>query len=197
MSPRPAAPAFKLQHGAVKLRHVATCSGGGSTIDPSKPICQAMATVTKTTVEVTVGQYHYRADLDGNAVELFRDGASAGHATWTGEKIEGFPKVLSEDAHDALNAAIVNNLQKAWRARPETFGEEVGPEGDPVLGNGAPKTQDAANQGQMGNEVGKPSRQGEAEVGKGGPGHDPNSDELGGQAVKPHRRAVGDGFRKP
>jgi hypothetical protein len=155
-----------------------------------------MATVTKTTVEVDVGQYHYRADLDGNAVELYRDGAYAGPATWSGQTIESFPDTLSEDAHDALDAAIAQNLRKAWRARPETFGEEVGPEGDPVHGEGAPKAQDAANRGQMGNEVGKPGRQGEAEVGTGGPGFDPNSGELGGQAIKPHRRAVGDGFRK-
>jgi len=155
-----------------------------------------MATVTRTTVEVTIGDYHYRADLDGNRLELFRDGASAGSATWNGGKIEGFPDVLSEDARDALTAGIAHNLGKAWRAEAETFGHEVGPAGDPAIPSGAPKTSDAANHGQMGNETGRPARQGEAEVGAGGPGQDPNSGELGGQALTPHRRAVGDGFKK-
>lgn len=155
-----------------------------------------MATVTKTTVEATVGQYRYRAELDGNQLELFRDGASAGMATWNGGRIEGFPDVLSEDARDELTAGIIKNLGKAWRGRPETFGEEVGLAGDPALPSGAPKTDDAANHGQMGNEIGRPARQGEAEVGTGGPGRDPNSGELGGQALTPHRRAVGDGFSK-
>jgi hypothetical protein len=150
-----------------------------------------MATVTKTTVEVRVGQYQYRAEVDGNAVELFRDGVSAGAATWNGGRIEGFPDVLSEDARDALTAGIEDNLVKAWRARPETFGQEVGPRGDPVLPSGAPKTADAANHGQMGNEVGRPSRQGEAEVGTGGPGCDPGTGELGGQALTPGRRLGG------
>jgi hypothetical protein len=153
-----------------------------------------MATVTRTTVEVAVGQYRYRADLDGNNIELFRDGVSAGSAIWNGGKIEGFPEVLSQDARDELTAAIDKNLTKAWRARPETFGQEVGPGPDPVFPSGAPKTQDAANHGQMGNEVGRPARQGEAEVGTGGPGCDPNTGELGGQALAPHRRARGDGF---
>ncbi len=60
----------------------------------------------------------------------------------------------------------------------------------------AKKTADAGNKGQMGDEPNRPARQGEAEVGEGGPGFDPNTGELGGQAIKPHRRAVGDGFRK-
>ncbi len=151
-----------------------------------------MATVTKTTVEVRVGQYQYRAEVTGNAVELYRDGVRAGTATWNGGRIEGFPEVLSEDARDALTAAIEGNLVKAWRARPETFGQEVGPQGDPALPSGAPKTADAANHGQMGNEVGRPSRQGEAEVGIGGPGCDPGTGELGGQALTPGRRLNGD-----
>jgi hypothetical protein len=149
-----------------------------------------MATVTKTTVEVRVGQYQYRADVDGNAIALFRDGVSAGTATWNGGKIEGFPEVLSSDARDALTAAIADNLVKAWRAKPETFGQEVGPKGDPVFPSGAPKTADAANHGQMGNEVGRPSRMGEAEVGTGGPGCDPRTGELGGQALTPSRRVM-------
>jgi len=49
-------------------------------------------------VEVVIGQYRYRAELDGNAMELFRDGVAAGAATWNGGRIEGFPEVLSEDA---------------------------------------------------------------------------------------------------
>jgi hypothetical protein len=147
-----------------------------------------MATVTRTTVEATVGQYRYRAELDGNRLELFRDGAPAGSATWNGGRIERFPDVLSEDARDALTAAISHNLGKAWRARPETFGQELGPAGDAALPSGAPKTADAANHGQMGNEIGRPSRQGEAEVGTGGPCHDPGSGELGGQALTPGRR---------
>jgi hypothetical protein len=148
-----------------------------------------MATITRTTVEIRVGQYRYRAELDGNAIELYRDGVPAGSATWNGGKIEGFPELLSEDARDALTAAIDHNLGKAWRARPETFGQEIGPQGDPALPSGAPKTADAANHGQMGNEVGRPSRQGEAEVGIGGPGCDPGTGELGGQAMTPSHRA--------
>ena len=142
-----------------------------------------MATVTRTTVEVVVGQYRYRAELDGNAIKLYRDGVSAGSATWNGGRIEGFPDVLSEDARDDLTSAIEKNLVKAWRARPETFGQEMGIGPDPVFPSGAPKTQDAGNHGQMGNEVGRPSRQGEAEVGIGGPGYDPDTGELGGQAM--------------
>jgi hypothetical protein len=155
-----------------------------------------MAEVTRTTVEVTIGEYRYRAEVDGNRVELYRDDAFAGTARWSGLRIDGFPKTLSEDARDALDHAIAHNLGKSRRARVETYGEEVGPDGDPVFER-APKTQDAANKGQMGNEPGRPSRQGEAEVGEGGPGFDPNTGELGGQAMAPHRRAVGDGFRRP
>ena len=154
-----------------------------------------MATVTKTTVEATIGQYQYRADLDGNQIELFRDGVSAGSAIWNGGKIEGFPDVLSEDARDELTAAILKNLVKAWRAGPKPR-QEVAPPDPSEQTSGAPKAQDAANQGQMGIESDKPGRQGEAEVGAGGPGLDPNSREVGGQAMKPHRRAAVDGFRK-
>jgi hypothetical protein len=154
-----------------------------------------MATITKTTVEVTIGTYVYRAAVEGNRVELWRDGDYAGSAVWTG-RLEQFPKNLSADAQDALEAAIDHNLRKAYFARTETFGGEVGPAGDAVHPS-APKTADAANRGQMGAEKGRPSRQGEAEVGTGGPGCDPNTGEVGGQAIKPHRRAVGDGFRKP
>ena len=155
-----------------------------------------MATVTKTVVEVTIGEYRYRADLDGNQLELFRDGVSAGAAIWNGGTIEGFPSVLSEDARDALTFAIKHNLGKAWRSGAEKAEPDLGSNGagDPALPSGAPKTEDAANGGQMGNEVARPARQGEAEVGSGGPGHDPNTGELGGQALEPHRRAVGDGF---
>ena len=67
----------------------------------------------------------------------------------------------------------------------------------PVPVEDGPKTTDAANHGQLGNETAKPARQGEAEVGEGGPGVDPNTGELGGQALEPQRRAVGDGFTKP
>ena len=108
-----------------------------------------MATVTKTTVEVTIGQYEYRAEVDGNEVALFRDGVAAGHATWNGGRIEKFPEGLSEDARDALTAAIAGNLGKAWRARSETFGEHVATAGDPALPSGAPKTEDAGNHGQL------------------------------------------------
>jgi hypothetical protein len=149
-----------------------------------------MANVTKTTVEVRIGQYQYRADVDGNAIALFRDGVPAGTATWNGGKIEGFPEALSKDARDELTAAIADNLAKAWRAKSDTFGQEVGTKGDPVFPSGAPKTADAANHGQMGNEVGRPGRMGEAEVGTGGPGCDPGTGELGGQALTPERRAV-------
>jgi hypothetical protein len=152
-----------------------------------------MATVTKTTVEARIGEYLYRAELDGNEIALFRDGASAGLATWNGGQIEGFPAVLSEDARDELTAGIVKNLGKAWRGTPETFGQNVGVRADPEGPSTAPKTQDAANQGQMGNELGRPARQGEAEVGTGGPGHDPATGELGGQALKPNGRVGGEG----
>jgi hypothetical protein len=153
-----------------------------------------MATITRTTVEVKVGSYVYRADVEGNRVELYRDGDYAGTAAWTGT-LESFPKALSLDAKDKLEAAIDHNLRKAYFARTETFGREVGGRGDPVM-PAAKKTADAANKGQMGDERSRPSRQGEAEVGEGGPGCDPNTGELGGQAIKPHRRAIGDGFRK-
>lgn len=162
-----------------------------------------MATVTKTTVEVKVGQYAYRAEMVGNAVELFRDGASAGKATWGGQRLEGFPHTLSTDAEDKLNAAILANLHKAWRAAPPAEGNDRDnangprPQGADAASPAAGETQDAANKGQMGNETGKPSRQGEKEVGSGGPGEDPNTGDVGGQALEPHRRAVGDGFRDP
>ena len=155
-----------------------------------------MATVTKTTAEATIGQYHYRAELDGNQVELWRDGVHAGAATWNGGKLEGFPRTLSEDARDELTAAIEKNLAQGWRARVENDGPDI-PKAEPVPAEDGPKTTDAANHGQLGNETGKPARQGEAEVGEGGPGVDPNTGELGGQALEPQRRAVGDGFTKP
>lgn len=154
-----------------------------------------MATVTKTTVETTIGEYHYRADLDGNQMELWRDGVSAGSAIWNGGKIEGFPATLSEDARDALTLAIEHQLATAWRARVENDGPAPAPRAAVPAADG-PKTTDAANHGQLGNEVGKPARQGEAEVGKGGPGIDPNTGELGGQALTPQRRAQGDGFSR-
>jgi hypothetical protein len=56
-----------------------------------------------------------------------------------------------------------------------------------------PKTADAANHDQLGNEAGKPARQGEAEVGEGGPGKDPDTGALGGQALTPQRGAKEDG----
>src|SRR5690242_9275091 len=119
-------------------------------------IVGSMATITRTTVEVKIGEYTYRAELDGNNVELYRD---------------GFPATMSEDARDALSAAIRHQLGKAWRARPEHGGGDdrenaIGPRG-PATGTLTP---DAANRGQMGNEAKKPSRQGEKEVGTGGPG---------------------------
>jgi hypothetical protein len=157
-----------------------------------------VAAVTKATVEVTIGAYHYEARLDGNRVELFRDGASAGEATWGGQRIEDFPKSLSKDAEDALNRGIIQQLQKSWRAEPENRGKDErenanGPFYD--VATGAENTPDAGNRGQMGNETDKPNRQGEKEVGAGGPGGDPNTGELGGQAIKPSRRAEGDGFK--
>jgi len=155
-----------------------------------------MATITKTTVEVNVGAYVYRGDVDGNRVELYRDGAYAGSAIWSG-RLESFPKQLSEDARNALDAAIGHNLRKAYFARTDTSDEPVGAASGPAIQPEAAKTQDAANRGQMGDEPNRPSRQGEAEIGVGGPGFDPNSGEVGGQAIKPHRRAVGDGFRRP
>jgi hypothetical protein len=162
-----------------------------------------VATVTKTTVEVKVGQYAYRAELVGNAVDLFRDGAFAGKATWGGQRLQGFPSTLSTDAEDKLNAALLANLHKAWRAAPPAEGDDRDnangprPQGPSARSPAPGETQDAANHGQMGNETGKPSRQGEKEVGSGGPGEDPNTGDVGGQAIKPHRRAVGDGFRDP
>lgn len=147
-----------------------------------------MATITKSTVEVTIGQYTYRADVDGNRVELYRDGAFAGNATWTGNHIEDFPKTLSTDGEDALNAAIRHNLSKAWRASTSVEDVTKTTEGESVSVDNKP--QDAGNQGQMGNETGKPARQGEAEVGVGGPGYDPRTGEVGGQSISAERRAV-------
>jgi len=155
-----------------------------------------MATVTKTTVEATIGQYKYRAELDGNQMELFRDGVSAGTAIWNGGKIEGFPPTLSEDARDELTFAIEKNLAQAWRAHVETGGPNIppnAPKAAPVPVEDGPKTTDAANHGQLGNETAKPARQGEAEVGEGGPGIDPRTGELGGQALKPEHHAPVDG----
>lgn len=147
-----------------------------------------MATITKTTVDATVGEYSYRAELDGNAVELFRDGAYAGHATWTGQTIEDWPSVLSEDAKDKLSAGIAHNLAKAWRASTTVKEIEKTTSGEPGGSRGR-KPQDAANQGQMGDKS-EPARQGEAEVGRGGPGYDPRSGEVGGQSNGGERRAV-------
>jgi hypothetical protein len=156
-----------------------------------------MATVTKTTVELSIGAYRYRAELEGNHINLYRDGAFAGQATWTGAGIDKLPPAIGADAGEALNAAITKQLGKAWRSRTETFGKHVGPEPEMATTEEGPKPADAGNQGQLGEGGKQPSRQGEAEVGEGGPGLDPNTGELGGQAIKPHRRAVGDGFREP
>ena len=145
-----------------------------------------MATVTKTTVEATIGEYHYRAELDGNEMALWRDGVSAGAAIWNGGKIEGFPATLSEDARDALTRGIAHQLATAWRARVENDGPAPPPRAAVPTADG-PKTADAANHGQLGNEAGKPGRQGEAEVGKGGPGADPDTGALGRQARPPQR----------
>lgn len=158
-----------------------------------------MATVTKTTVAVTIGEYTYGATLDGNRAELFRDGVFAGHATWGGKSLEDFPKELSTDAHDALDAAIRANLHKAWRAASSDSNEDdrVNALGPRYQEKEGALTPDAANRGQMGNEPDKPARQGEKEVGVGGPGRDPQTGEIGGQAIKPHRRAAGDGRSAP
>ena len=155
-----------------------------------------MATMTKTTVEVTLGQYTYMARVDGNRVALFRDGAFAGHATWGGQTIEDFPENVSGDARDALSAGIRDNLQKAWRAAPPAEGDDRTNAVGPTRGGGA-IPEDAANKGQMAGAIDKPSRQGEKEVGTGGPGRDPNTGDTGGQALKPGRRAEGNGFRPP
>ena len=72
-----------------------------------------MATTNPAAVEVAIGQYRYRAEIDGNRLELFRDGVSAGSASWNGGKIEGFPDVLSEDARDDLTAAIKESLARS------------------------------------------------------------------------------------
>ena len=154
-----------------------------------------MATVTKTTIEATIGEYHYRAELDGNQIELWRDGVHAGVAIWNGGKIEGFPANLSEDARDELTLGIEKNLAQAWRARVENDGPAAPPKAAVPVTDG-PKTADAANHGQLGNETAKPARQGEAEVGEGGPGKDPDTGELGGQALTPQRGAMGDGVGK-
>lgn len=148
-----------------------------------------MATITKSTVEVTIGQYTYAATLDGNRVELFRDGASAGHATWTGHTMEDFPHVLSPDAKDALSDALRRNLSKAWRADTsvDDLTKTTDPSEDVAVGD---KAQDAGNQGQLGHGSDKPTRQGEAEVGVGGPGFDPRTGEVGGQSISPQRRDV-------
>ena len=151
-----------------------------------------MATVTKTTVDATIGEYHYRAELDGNQIELWRDGVRAGAALWNGGKIEGFPANLSEDARDELTLGIEKKLAQAWRARVENDGPAPPPKAA-VRTEDGPKTADAANHGQLGNEAGKPARQGEAEVGEGGPGKDPSTGALGGQALTPQRGAKAHG----
>ena len=154
-----------------------------------------MATVTKTTIQATIGEYHYRAELDGNHIELWRDGVRAGDAIWNGGKIEGFPANLSEDARDELTLGIEKNLAQAWRARVENDGPAPLPRASVPVKDG-PKTADAANHGQLGNESAKPARQGEAEVGEGGPGKDPDTGELGGQALTPQRGAKGGGVAR-
>jgi hypothetical protein len=148
-----------------------------------------MATITKSTVEVTIGQYTYAATLDGNRVELFRDGAHAGHATWTGQTMEDFPHNLSPDAKDKLSDALQRNMSKAWRA--STTSNDLENTTDPSEKVAAgDKPQDAGNQGQLGYNTGEPARQGEAEVGVGGPGLDPRTGEIGGQSISPQRRDV-------
>ncbi len=165
-----------------------------------------MAEVTSTTVQIQIGQYVFRAEVVGNAVELYRDGVHLGSSTWDGGSIADWPKAMTREAHDPLVQAIADNLRKGWRAKPEDEGgvgrKEKGPRFDdplaPQMKPGAPgsteNTSDAANHGQMGNDPTKPSRQGEKEVGVGGPGGDPNTGDLGGQAIKQGRRAIADGF---
>lgn len=113
----------------------------------------------------------------------------ASRATWSGQTIEGFPKTLARQAHEDLDAAIRHNLAKAWRAEPEAAGTAAVHVGAPrgAVGADEGKTPDAANAGQLGSD-GRIARQGEKEVGIGGPGHDPKTGEVGGQALKPGRR---------
>jgi hypothetical protein len=59
-----------------------------------------------TVVEMTLGQYHCRAEVDGDRLELSRDVAPAGSAMWNGSRIERFPEHLSEDASDEPTSAI-------------------------------------------------------------------------------------------
>jgi hypothetical protein len=96
--------------------------------------------------------------------------------------------VLSLDARDKLSAGIMHNLGKAWRANTTVDEVPKTTEGEPGGSRGR-KPQDAGNQGQMGDK-GKPARQGEAEVGRGGPGYDPRTGEVGGQSISAERRAV-------
>lgn len=153
-------------------------------------------------VEVNIGDYKYRAEWKGervgNEVRVFRDGVLAGTAIWNGGLLDEFPPVLTGEANEKLSAAIrERHLKAAWSAPTEGAADER-PEGSgPHLYEwaGHPNTPDAANRGQMGNEIDKPSRQGEKEVGVGGSGGDPNTLDLGGQAIKPHRRAAVDGKR--
>ncbi len=154
-----------------------------------------MATVTKSAIEATIGEYHYRAELDGNQIELWRDGVHVGAAIWNGGKIEGFPASMSEDARDELTLGIKKNLAQAWRARVENDGPPPAPKAVVPVADG-PKTADAANHGQLGNETSKPARQGEAEVGEGGPGKDPSTGDLGGQARTPQRGTTGEAASK-
>jgi hypothetical protein len=147
-----------------------------------------MGTVTGTTVEVMIGEYTYRAEVDGNRVELFRDGVSAGAATWSGHTIENFPRLLAQDAHDELDVAIRENLGKAWRAEPTVTEMKTAPVHAPPGAAGADegRTPDAGNAGQLGAD-GRIARQGEKEVGAGGPGHDDSTGEVGGQTTAPGR----------
>ncbi len=66
-----------------------------------------------TVLEVTLGQYHSCAEIGGNRLELFRDGASAGSASWHDGRIEQLPEQLSEDARDELTSALEQGLARS------------------------------------------------------------------------------------
>jgi len=135
-----------------------------------------MATITKTTVEVSVGSYVYRADVEGGRVELYAT------ATTPARPPGPVPSSRSRrrsapTPKDKLEAAIDHNLRKAYFARTETFGKEVGPHGQAVE-HETKKTADAGTRtdGRR-TEPARPDGRGRGR--RRGPWMRPNTGEIG------------------
>jgi hypothetical protein len=85
---------------------------------PPASNAEAMAKDTnKITVDVKLDGHAYRAEVDGGRVEILRDGAHAGTASWTGE-LEGFPVELGRDAKVALERCIAHEIASKVGAPP-------------------------------------------------------------------------------